>query len=344
TGEEERARLKEIIARMRRPGTGYIVRTVSGGKSEGDLMPDMEFLQILWENILKKNESLSAPALLHIDLDLVFRTIRDLFTKEVDRLVVDSKEEYERIKEFVEGYLPEMISKIEYYDRDEPIFDAFEIEMEISRALGRKVWLKSGGYIVVDQTEALTVIDVNTGRYVGKRDLEDTILKTNLEAVKEIAYQLRLRNIGGIIIIDFIDMGREKNREKVFSLFQEALKSDKARTNILKISELGLVEMSRERVRENLMRMLCEPCSYCDGRGYTKSPTTVCYEIFREIKRMGLSPKDKKIIIGTHPNVANLLYDEERQGVEDLENLFHKKIIIKSDSNLHTEEYDIVTL
>ncbi len=344
TGEEERARLKEIIARMRRPGTGYIVRTVSGGKSEGELMPDMEFLQILWENILKKNESLSAPALLHIDLDLVFRTIRDLFTKEVDRLVVDSKEEYERIKEFVEGYLPEMISKIEYYDRDEPIFDAFEIEMEISRALGRKVWLKSGGYIVVDQTEALTVIDVNTGRYVGKRDLEDTILKTNLEAVKEIAYQLRLRNIGGIIIIDFIDMGREKNREKVFSLFQEALKSDKARTNILKISELGLVEMSRERVRENLMRMLCEPCSYCDGRGYTKSPTTVCYEIFREIRRMGLSPKDKKIIIGTHPNVANLLYDEERQGVEDLENLFHKKIIIKSDSNLHTEEYDIVTL
>lgn len=188
------------------------------------------------------------------------------------------------------------------------------------------------------------MIDVNTGRFVGKRDLEETILKTNLEAVKEIAYQLRLRNIGGIIIIDFIDMEKEKNREKVFNALHDAVSTDKARTHLLKISELGLVQMSRERTREDILRILCEPCPYCEGRGYTKSPTTICYEIFREIRRIGSSPRDKKIIIGVHPTVANLLYDEERHGVEELEREYHKKIIIKADSNLHIEQYDIVTL
>jgi ribonuclease G len=230
------------------------------------------------------------------------------------------------------------------WDKDEPIFDAYGLEMEISKAKNRRVWLKSGGYVVIDRAEALTVIDVNTGRYVGKRDLEETILKTNLEAVKEIAYQLRLRNVGGIIIIDLIDMEKERNREKVFNALHEALIGDKARTHILKISELGLVQMSRERTREDILRILCEPCPYCEGRGYTKSPTTICYEIFREIRRIGSSPRDKKIIIGVHPTVANLLYDEERHGVEELEREFHKKIIIKADSNLHIEQYDIVTL
>jgi ribonuclease G len=262
----------------------------------------------------------------------------------VDRLIVDAKPEYDRIKEFVNTFMPALSSRVELYDQEEPLFDNLEIELEISKALGRKVWLKSGGYIVIDHTEALTVIDVNTGRFVGKRHLEDTILKTNLEAVKEIAYQLRLRNIGGIIVIDFIDMERERNREKVYNTLQEALSKDRAKSRILRISELGLVEMSRERTREDLLRIMCEPCSYCEGRGYTKSPVTVCHELFREIRKIGISPKHKKIIIGVHSDVANRLYDEERQSIEELELEFHKKVIIKADSNLHIEQYDITTL
>ena len=342
--EDERHRLKDMILRLRKPGAGYIVRTVSDGITEEEFKQDIEFLEVVWQNILKKRDKLPAPALLHTDLDLVFRTVRDLFTKDVDKLTIDSKPEYERIKEFVGTYLPSFLPRVELWDKDEPVYDAYGLEMEISKAKNRRVWLKSGGYIVIDHAEALTVIDVNTGRFVGKRDLEETILKTNLEAVKEIAYQLRLRNIGGIIIIDFIDMEKEKNREKVFNALHDAVSTDKARTHLLKISELGLVQMSRERTREDILRILCEPCPYCEGRGYTKSPTTICYEIFREIRRIGSSPRDKKIIIGVHPTVANLLYDEERHGVEELEREYHKKIIIKADSNLHIEQYDIVTL
>ena len=342
--DEERTRLRELVLKMRSGKVGYIVRTVGEGLSEEELRADKEFLERVWKNIYQKKEKVQAPALLHADLDLVFRTIRDLFTHRVDRLVVDSKSEYERIKEFLSTYLPSLSARVELYDKEEPLFDALQIEMEVSKALSRKVWLKSGGYIIIDHTEALTVIDVNTGRFVGKRNLEHTILKTNLEAVKEIAYQLRLRNIGGIITIDFIDMERERNREKVYTAFQEAMAGDRAKSLILKISDLGLIEMSRERSREDILRVLCEPCHYCEGRGYTKSPTTVCYELFREIRKIGLSPRDRKIIINVHPEVANLLYDEERQGIEELEQEFHRKIIIKADSNLQVDQYDLVTL
>jgi ribonuclease G len=241
----------------------------------------------------------------------------------------------------VQTYLPHLGPRLELYSRDEPIFDAYGIELEISKALGRRVWLKSGGYIVIDHTEALTVIDVNTGRYVGKRNLEETILKTNLEAAKEIAYQLRLRNIGGLIIIDFIDMESGKNRDKVFGAFKEAMSRDKARTHVLRISELGLVEMSRERTREDLLRVLSEPCSYCEGRGYTKAPATVCYEIFRELRRLGLSTREKKVVVTVHPTVANLLYDEERKSIDELEKELLKKIVVKSDANLHIEQFEV---
>jgi ribonuclease G len=340
--EAERKRLRELINKLKKPGAGYIVRTVSEGVSEDEFKADIEFLELLWQNIQQKRDKLSAPSLLHTDLDIVFRVVRDLFTPKVDKLVVDSKQEYMQVKEFIDSFLPKLSSRVELYEKDEPIFDAYEVEIEISRALGRKVWLKSGGYIVIDHTEALTAIDVNTGRYVGKRNPEETILKTNLEAVKEIAYQLRLRNIGGIIIIDFIDMLKEKNRKKVFNVLQEALASDKARTNILQISELGLVEMSRKRTREDLLRALCEPCSYCEGRSYLKSPTTICYEIFREIRRSAASSSSSKIMVTVNSSVANLLYDEERQGIDELENRYKKKIIIKADPNLHQEQYDIV--
>jgi ribonuclease G len=332
------------MRRVRRSGHGYIVRTVSEGVKEEDLQSDVEFLNVLWQDVLKKREQSPAPSLLHSDLSLTFRVVRDLFTKKVDRLLIDSKEEYEAVKDFVHRFMPEQTSRVQFYDKEESLFDYLGVEMEIARALNRKVWLKSGGHIVIDHTEAMTVIDVNTGRFVGKRDQEETILKNNLEAVKEIAYQIKLRGIGGLIIIDFIDMEREKNREKVYQAFVEAMASDKARTRISRISDLGLIEISRERVREDLLRTMSQPCVYCEGRGYTKSPSSVVYEIFREIRRLENTPDEQRIIIGANPSVAALLLEEEHQGVEDLERESNRKIIIKSDPSLHLEQYDLVVL
>ena len=341
---KERARLKEIVQSIKKPGMGYIIRTASEEVDRESLTADAEFLELLWENIQRKKEGISAPALLYSELDLTFRTVRDLFTSKVDRLIIDSRSEYERIREFVRLYLPGMLPRVELHEGDEPIFEAYDIEAEINRALDKKVWLKSGGYIVIDHAEALTVIDVNTGKYVGKRDPEETITQTNLEAVKEVAYQLRLRNIGGIIIIDFIDMEKEKNREKVFNAMQEAFAKDRARTNIIRMSELGLIEMSRKRTKENLMRTLCEPCNYCGGRGYTKSVTTIGYELFRKIRKLSRITKDKKILVTVHPSVANFIFDEERQIIEELEKEYQKRIVIKGDPGIHVEEYDILTL
>jgi ribonuclease G len=279
---------------------------------------------------------------MHNELDLVFRIIRDVFTREIDGMVIDSPEEYQRVKEFVDSYIPQLSRRVKPYDGDDPIFDHYGVEIEISRALGRKVWLKSGGYIILDQTEALTTIDVNTGRYVGKRSLEDTILKTNLEAVREIACQLRLRNIGGILILDFIDMEREDNRRKVYSALQEALASDKAKTTISHISPIGLIEMTRKRIRESLGRTLCDTCPYCEGRGYVKSSRTICYEVFRELRRAFTNADEKKALVTVNSVVADMMYDEERQGVEELEKEFEKKIVIKADPNLHQEQYEVV--
>lgn len=339
---EERKRLREIVGRLRKQNTGYIIRTASQGRSEDDFIADIEFLARLWENVQRKKEKTSAPVLLHNELDLVFRVIRDVFTKDVDRMVIDSADEYQRVKEFLDSYIPQLSRRVKAYDGDDPIFDSTGVEIEISRALGRKVWLKSGGYIILDQTEALTTIDVNTGRYVGKRSLEETIFKTNLEAVREIGYQLRLRNIGGIIILDFIDMEREDNRRKVYAALQEALSHDKAKTTISHISPLGLIEMTRKRIRESLGRTLCEPCPYCDGRGYIKSSRTICYEVLRAIRRSFAGAEEKKALVTVNSMVADMLYDEERQGVEELEKEFQKKIVIKADPNLHQEQYEVV--
>jgi ribonuclease G len=264
-------------------------------------------------------------------------------SQDVGRLVIDSKDEYEKVKEFVKSYFPRLSDRIEFYKEREPIFDAFSIELDISRALGRRVWLKSGGYIVIDQTEAMTVIDVNTGKYVGKEDLEETILKTNLEAVKEIAYQVRLRNIGGIIIIDFIDMERIENRDRVFNSFVDAMKRDRAKNTIYNISELGIIQMTRKRVRESLGRVLCEQCPYCEGKGFVKSPRTVVYEIYRKLKRMNL-PHASAVIIKAHSSVADLLSDEERAGAEEIEALLGIKLIPKENPGLHQENYEISIL
>ena len=339
--EEERERLREIVERIKPAGSGFIVRTVSEGKSEDDLASDLRYLTQLWNQIMGRKESAGVPSLIHSDLDVTQKVVRDILTDQVDRIVVDAKPEHDKIVQFITTFMPKMKYSIELYEEDEPIFDHYGLEVDISRALGRKVWLKSGGYIIVEQTEALTAIDVNTGRFVGKHNLEDTILKTNLEAVKEIAYQLRLRNIGGIIIIDFIDMEKEVNREKIFTALEEALKSDKSKTNILKISELGLVEMTRKRVRESLGRLLCEPCPYCEGRGYVKSKLTICHELFRELRREMLDIRGSKVMLTVHPQVADLLYDEERKGLEELEKRFKKNITIRAKPGFHQEQFEI---
>ncbi len=340
--EEERERLRDVVERLKQPGTGYIVRTVSEGKSEEDLIADIQYLSVLWSEISNRKDKAAVPSLLHSDLDVVQKVVRDIVTEQVDKIVVDSMPDYDRIVQFISTFASNMKYAIELYDEEEPIFDHYGLEVEISRALGRKVWLKSGGYIIIEQTEALTAIDVNTGRFVGKHNLEDTILKTNLEAVKEIAYQLRLRNIGGIIIIDFIDMEKEVNREKVFGALEEALKADKSKTNILKISELGLVEMTRKRVRESIGRMMCEPCTYCEGRGYIKSKTTICHEIFRELRREMLDIRGTKATVTVHPLVADLLYDEERRGLEELEKKFKKRITVRAKPGFHQEQFEIL--
>jgi ribonuclease G len=339
---EERKRLREIVQSMRKPNMGYIIRTASEGRSEDEIKSDIEFLGRLWEGIQRKREKGAAPVLLHNELDLVFRVIRDTFTSDVDRMVIDSESEYQRAREYVESYTSSLARRVKHYDGDDPIFEHYGVEIEISRALGRKVWLKSGGYIIIDQTEALTTIDVNTGRYVGKRSLEDTILKTNLEAVREIGYQLRLRNIGGIVILDFIDMEREDNRRKVYNALQEALSHDRAKTTISHISPLGLIEMTRKRIRESLGRTLCDTCPYCDGRGHIKSSRTVCYEVFRALQKSFASSEERKALVSVNPAVADMLYDDERQGVEELEKEFGKKIVIKADPNMHQEQFEVV--
>jgi len=340
--EKERKRLKDYIESVKPAGVGFIVRTAAEGVTRAKLKADMEFLLKLWKETLRRGERSNAPSVLYRDLNLALRSARDLFTADVDAVWIDSPEEHVRLTEFIGKFMPRQAKGVRLYSDEEPIFDHFGIEIEISRALNRKVWLKSGGYIIIDQAEALTAIDVNTGRFVGKRSLEDTILKTNLEAVKEIVYQLRLRNIGGIIIIDFIDMDREGNREKVFGSLAEALQADRAKTNILKISELGLVEMTRKRVRESLGRTLCEPCHYCEGRGFVKSPVTVCYEIFREIQREARNFPGVDLVVQAHPEVANLLCDEESDGIAELEKSFGKRVTVEHHSEFHLEQFEVL--
>jgi ribonuclease G len=340
--EIERQRLKEIITRVKPPSCGIIVRTVSEHENEDKLRADLHFLEGSWQRILEKEKHVPAPSLIYEDLDLCLRGIRDLFTENVTKLVVDSRDQHKRILDFMDTFMPFLKPCVELYDGVEPVFDKFGIEMELNKALGRKVWLKSGGYINIDFTEALIAIDVNTGRFVGKRNLQETILKTNLEAVKEIAYQLRLRNIGGIIIVDFIDMERPADRDKVFGALVEALRRDKQKTNILKISELGLVQMTRKRTRESLTRTLCEQCPYCEGKGFMKSHTTVCYEILRSISLHIANDASPCIKVTAHPEVVKLLFEQESDQLEEIQQKYNTKIQLNPDPNLFQEQYEIV--
>ena len=340
--EEERKRLKEIAESILTEHGGFILRTASEGRSKREIQRDLRFLTILWRRLQKKAEKAAAPSLIHQDLDLIARTIRDFFTADTEQVVIDSAKDHRRIMDFIRQFMPRLKAKIVLYSGAEPLFDRHGIEEKITKALDRRVWLRSGGYIIIERTEALTAIDVNTGRFVGKRNQEETIVRTNLEAAHEVVRQLRLRNVGGIIIIDFIDMEKESNRKKVYDALRDALKKDKARTNILKISELGLVEMTRQRTRESLENQLLSPCPHCDGRGRIKSSVTVAYDLLRAIKKQQANLENgKNIVVRLHPDVANFLYDEKNNSLENLEREINRRIIIKVSQELRHDQYEI---
>lgn len=340
--EEERDRLKNILETIRPEGKGIIARTVAEGQSHKVLKSDYSLLVKIWKDAVKAEETAKAPTLIHNDLNFIQRSLRDITDEDVNKIIVDSKNNLKQVEKFVNRYLPNLKGKIQLYVKDQPIFEHFNIDVEIERSLSNKVFLRSGGSLNIDQTEALVSIDVNTGKFVGKKTLEETILKTNLEAVKEICYQLRVRNCGGIIIIDFIDMEKEENREQVYSALLETLKKDRAKTNVLPISGLGLVEMTRKRTRDTLTRVMCEPCPYCEGTGRVKSVTSVCYEILREITKNMKKSNGSKISVYAHPEVSAQLSSEDSEVIEALEESLEKQLTIRADNSYHIEQYEII--
>lgn len=340
----ERRKLREFVERNRTKKLGFIVRTASGKNSaEKRVKQDIDYLTRLWDQIRERAAAVSAPALVYEDLNAILRAIRDWVSEDIDRIIVDSRFHFNDIQRFASHFMPALKPKVELYQGSAPIFDAYGISAELARSLERKVWLKSGGYIVIDQAEALVAVDVNTGRYVGKKNLEDTILKTNLEAVQEIAYQLRLRNCGGIIILDLIDMEKEENKRRVYQALEEALKKDRARPTILKISELGLIEMTRKRTRDTMVRTLCESCSHCEGKGYIKTKQTVGYEILRDIEREGSSSEVDKILVQAHPDIIDAMAIEERDTLDQLERRYRKQIFLQAVPDHHPEQYEVTT-
>jgi len=342
---ENRSRLRRLVgeARGSYPG-GFIVRTAAGGATDDEIRTDIEFLGKTWNEIKQKNEERKAPALLHRDLNLVERILRDYVSDDFTGIWIDNEEEYGKVVEFVSRFQPKLVNKVKLYTKEQPIFEEFGIQHELDKALRAKVWLKSGGYIVINHTEALVAIDVNTGKFVGKGStrLEDTIVKTNLEAVREIVRQIRLRDLGGIIVVDFIDMEERRNREKVLAALQLALEQDKAPSKALSFNEFGLVCITRKRTKQALERVLCQPCPYCTGSGMVKSIPTLCYEIQAEARKMAVADHEgPNLTLRVHPEIAKALKTRESILIDELEQNAHKHIIIQSDATLHWEQYDI---
>ncbi len=339
--EAERVRLKDLLLSIRKNKFGYIFRTQAQGIDQATIQKEIDFLTSTWEDILARSKTLSATCRVYQDLTVTFRAVRDLLASKADKLIIDSPTEYENVRKFLKKFMPDLNLSVELYQGRESIFDAYNIEADVARALKKKVWLKSGGYIVIEQTEALVAIDVNTGRYVGKHNFDETILKTNLEAVKEIAYQIRLRNIGGIIIIDFIDMKKESHKEQVMSRMNEAMKKDKSQTNILPLTELGLVQMTRKRTRRNLTRTLCKPCFYCNGNGHLLSGKSICHKIYRDLVSEAGDIMGNRFTVKVHPEIAQLLHGSEKHLIASLELQFSKPITIYPEPHYHLEEYHI---
>ncbi|MBA4389852.1 MAG: Rne/Rng family ribonuclease [Syntrophus sp. (in: bacteria)] len=339
--EDERKRLATLLKEMCPAGYGIIARTASEGKSNDEFKTDLNFLIRIWESIQEKSKDTRAPCVLHQEMGIIFRIIRDLHSHNLKKIAIDDEFVYKKVAEFVKEYLSEEACEVAYFDEKDPIFEVYGIEIEIAKLLQKKIWLKSGGDIVLDYTEALTVIDVNTGRYLGKKNLEDTILRTNLEAVKEIAYQIRLRNIGGIIVIDFIDMEKKESREMVFQALVEVLKKDRIKTFAYPISEIGVVQLTRKRTRHNIVNLLSETCPNCEGCGYIKSRYTVCYEVLRELASASKKGEGKKFNIYLSPEVARLLYEEEKSSLEYIENTYTTKVNIIANPAFSIDKFNI---
>ncbi|MCH8506204.1 MAG: ribonuclease G [Ectothiorhodospiraceae bacterium] len=344
--DAERTRLREIGQRFLTDGDegGYIIRTAAEQVPEDALEADRRFLRKLWESIRQTIDGAPVGSCVHEDLPLVLRALRDLVGAQVERIRVDSRENFDRVQEFCRQFFPDMAGRLECYPGERPLFDLYGVEQEIQRALSRKVELKSGGYLIIDQTEAMTTVDVNTGGYVGRRNLEETIFKTNLEAAQSIARQVRLRNLGGIIIIDFIDMEEEEHKRQVLRALERALERDHAKTQISSGSALGLVEMTRKRTRESLEHVLCEACPTCGGRGTLKTPETVCYEIFREIMREARQFDAEKLLVLAAPSVIDLMLDEESISIAELEEFIGRPINLQSEPLYAQDQFDVVLM
>lgn len=338
----ERDRLKRVADNIRPLGFGIIVRTEAEGKSEPELRQDLEFLLRMWDQVQEKADKIKAPGLVHQDLSLIYKTIRDVFGSDVQKMIIDSPVAYEKALELIELLSPKMKSKIVLYDEPEPIFDRFAIETEIDRLLRRKVWLKSGGHLTIDETEALTTVDVNTGKFIGSTSLSDTILKTNLEAVNEIARQLRLRDIGGIIVLDFIDMINPKDRQHVVAALEKALRKDRTRTKISHISPLGLIEMTRKRTGETISEVITEACPYCQGRAKIASPETVSIQIERELRKLASETDEEAFLVTAQPEVAMFLIGARGETVEEIERRIRRAVYVRSNPLMHIEKYEIV--
>ena len=344
-GEVERTRLREVVAQHANgEAQGFIVRTAAEGVSAEALVADMDFLRKLWAAVRERAQTVAPGSLVHEDLPLVLRVLRDLVGDEVDKVRIDSRETFQRVSQFAAEFIPEVAERLEYYPGERPVFDLYGVEDEIQKALERKVQLKSGGYLIIDQTEAMTTIDVNTGAYVGHRTLEETIFKTNLEAAQAIARQLRLRNLGGIIIIDFIDMSDEDHKRQVLRALEKSLERDHAKSHISEVSSLGLVQMTRKRTRESLEHVLCSTCPTCGGRGSLKTPETVCYEIFREILREARQFDAQQLLVLAAQEVIDLLLDEESTALAELESFIGKPIKLQVEALYTQEQYDVVLL
>ncbi|HHJ19528.1 MAG TPA: ribonuclease G [Gammaproteobacteria bacterium] len=340
---DERDRLRDLVQKLRGDEAhGYILRTAAEEVSEDDLAQDMAFLQRVWNKITERDKEAKSTSCVYQDLPLIKRTLRDMVGVQCERVLIDSREKYKEITEFTDGYVPEMSDRVSHYTGERPLFDLYNVEDEILKALERKVMLKSGGYLIFDQTESMTTIDVNTGGFVGSRNLEETIFKTNLEAAQTIARQLRLRNLGGIIIIDFIDMLEAEHRRQVLRALERALGKDHARNQVCEVSQLGLVEMTRKRTRESLEHILCEPCSVCNGKGYIKTAETTCYDLFREILREARQYDARELLVLASQGVVDLLLDEESASLAELQQFIDIPIKYQVETQYTQDQFDVV--
>ncbi len=347
---EERSRLRGIVREFREQEGftgGIIIRTAASGRPKEDILSDLQFFHKIWKDMRQRMETQRAPAVIYREQSLVAKLLRDLLTEDYTAIRIDSYQEYQRVIELVERMMPALLPKVKHYSKDFPIFEEYGVQGELDKALKSKVWLKSGGSIVINQTEALVAVDVNTGRYVGKKTtgrLEDTIVKTNLEAAKEIVRQIRLRDLGGIIVLDFIDMEEKKNRQKVFQAVEQELRRDRAPSKAVQVSDFGLIVITRKRVKQSLERVLTEPCPYCSGSGVIKSSSTICYEILAEVKKLNMDLNGHGVVLRVNPDIARALKEEEGGVLKDLQSALGRNVSIRPDVHLHHEQFDLMAI